>query len=78
MYVTREDLKKATKRTFSLNLTSFVDRFCKLCFMLVCVVIFSVLCSLVVTCWERADPLAVVCVVLSLSKICPGPYQNQG
>ena len=24
----------------------------------------SVLCSLVVTCWERADHLAVVCVVL--------------
>ena len=36
---------------------SFVDSFCWLCFKLVCVV----LCSLVVTCWERADLLAVVC-----------------
>ena len=25
--------------------------------------VFSVLCSLVVTCWERADLLAAVCVV---------------
>ena len=38
-----------------------MDRFCWLCFMLVCVV----LCSLVVTCWERADLLAVVCVLFS-------------
>ena len=36
-----------------------MDRFCWLCFMLVCVV----LCSLVVTCWERADLLAVVYVL---------------
>ena len=36
-----------------------MDRFCWFCFMLVCVV----LCSLVVTCWERADLLAVVCVL---------------
>ena len=36
-----------------------MDRLCWLRFMLVCVV----LCSLVVTCWERADLLAVVCVV---------------
>ena len=43
-----------------------------------CCDVFSVLCSLVVTCWENADPLAVVCVVLSLSQICPGPHQNQG
>ena len=35
-----------------------MDRFCWLCFMLVCVVH----CSLVVNCWERADLLAVVCV----------------
>ena len=39
--------------------------------------VVSVPCSLVVTCWERADLLAVVCVVL-LSQICPGPHQNQG
>ena len=37
-----------------------MDLFCWLCFMLVCVV----LCNLVVTCWERADLLAVVCVLL--------------
>ena len=36
-----------------------MDRFCWLCLMLVLVV----LCSLVVTCWERAGHLAVVCVV---------------
>ena len=36
-----------------------MDHFCWLCFMLICVV----LCSLVVTCWERADLLAVVCVL---------------
>ena len=31
--------------------------------MLVCCNVVSVLCSLVVTCWERADLLAVVCAV---------------
>ena len=36
-----------------------MDRFSRLCFMLVCVV----LCSLLVTCWERADLLAAVCVL---------------
>ena len=36
-----------------------MDHFCWLCFKLVLVV----LCSLVVTFWERADHLAVVCVV---------------
>ena len=44
----------------------------------VCCNVLSVLCSLVVTCWERADLLAVVYVVLSLSQICPGPHQKQG
>ena len=29
----------------------------------VCCNVMSVLCSLVVTCWERTDLLAVVCVV---------------
>ena len=29
----------------------------------VCCAVASVSCSLVVTCWERADLLAVVCVV---------------
>ena len=36
-----------------------MDHFCWLCFMLVCVV----LCSPVVTYWERADLLAVWCVM---------------
>ena len=41
-----------------------MDRFCKLCFMMVYVVLSCLFfCSLVVTCWERADLLAVVCVV---------------
>ena len=43
----------------------------------VCCVVVSVLCSLVVTCRERADLLAVMCVVfscvLSLSQMCPCP-----
>ena len=38
-----------------------MDRFCWLCFMLVCVVF----CSLVVTFWERTDLLAVVCVLFN-------------
>ena len=33
--------------------------------MLVCFDVVSVPCSLVVTCWERADPLDVVCVAFS-------------
>ena len=45
----------------------------------VCCYVVSVLCSLVVTCCERADLLAVMCVFfLSLSQMCPGPHQNQG
>ena len=48
----------------------------------VCCVVVSVPCSPVVTCWERADLLAVVCVVfscvLSLFQMCPGPHQNNG
>ena len=43
-----------------------MDSFCWLSFMLVCVV----LCSLVVTCWERADLLAVVCVLFCHFPIC--------
>ena len=39
-------------------------------------------CSLVVTCWEKAGILAVVCVVfscvMSLSQISPGSHQNKG
>ena len=43
----------------------------------VCCTVVSFPCSLVVTCWERADLLAVVLgCVLSLSKMCSGPHQN--
>ena len=39
----------------------------------------SQICSLVVTCWESADLLAVVCVLFChFPKMCPGPHQNQG
>ena len=48
----------------------------------VCCAVLYVPCSLVVTCWERADLLAVVSVVLSyvlsLSQMFPGPHQNSG
>ena len=30
-----------------------------------CYTVLSVSCSLVVTCWERADPLALLCVIFS-------------
>ena len=40
--------------------------------------VMSVPCSLVVTCWKRADLLAVVCVVFSCVVshfiMCPGPH----
>ena len=43
----------------------------------VCCAVLSVPCSLVVTCWERADLLAVVFVVFChFPKMCPGPHQN--
>ena len=48
----------------------------------VCCAVVFIPCSLVVTCWERADLLAAVfvvfCCVLSLSQMCPGPHQNKG
>ena len=48
----------------------------------VCWAVVSVPCSLVVTCWERADLLAVVYVVfscvLSLSQMCPGTHKKKG
>ena len=48
----------------------------------VCCAVQSVPCSLVVTCWEMADFLAVVCVVfscvLSLSQMFPGPHHDLG
>ena len=40
----------------------------------VCCAVASVHCSLVVTCWERTDLLAVVFIVFCYF----GPYQNQG
>ena len=50
--------------------------------VIVCVEISCLFfCSLVVTCWEKADLLAAVCrvcCVLLLSKMRPGPHQNQG
>ena len=42
-----------------------------------CCAAMSVPCSLVFTCWERADLLAVVFFcVLSLSQMFPGPHLN--
>ena len=45
-----------------------MDRFCWLCFMLVCVVMLCMF--FVVICWEMADLLAVVCVVFCHSPKC--------
>ena len=44
-----------------------VDPFCYLCFMFVFVILSCLLipCSLVITCWDRADLLALLCVVFS-------------
>ena len=42
----------------------------------VCCAVASVPRSLVVTYWERADLLAVVCCVLSLSQMCHSLHQN--
>ena len=44
---------------------SFVDPFCYLCFVFVCNTVLSVPCSLVVTCWVRADLLALLYVMFS-------------
>ena len=41
--------------------SAFVDTFSYLCFLLV----FVTLSCLVVTCWERADLLALLCVMFS-------------
>ena len=43
---------------------SFVDPFCY-CMFRVCHSVFSVHCSPVVTCWERANPLTLLYVMLS-------------
>ena len=43
----------------------------------VCCAVVSVPCGFVVTCWERADLLAVVFVVFCNFPICVlGPHQN--
>ena len=56
-----------------------MDRFCSLCFMLVCVVM---LCLFFVVLWSSAGIELTsgcpVCCVLSLSQMCPGPHQNVG
>ena len=44
---------------------SFVDPTCYLCFLFVCHPVLSVTCSLVVTCWERADLMALLYVMFS-------------
>ena len=41
-----------------------MDPFCDMCFVLVCHTFLSVPCSLVVTCWERADLLALLYVMI--------------
>ena len=43
--------------------TSFVDHSCYFCHVFVMLLCASVYCCLVVTCWERADLLALVCDV---------------
>ena len=45
----------------------FVYNFCNLCFMFVFLnyAVLSVPCNLVVACWERADLLALLCVMFS-------------
>ena len=56
--------------------TSFMDNFLYLCFVFVCYTVLSVDCSLVVTCWERADLLALLFVMFSyfchIPIWCPG------
>ena len=70
------------------NISLTVRRWCYFCgsFLLVmfhvgvCCTVVPVPRSQVVTCWKRADLLAVMRVVFSgvfsLSKLCPGPRQN--
>ena len=43
--------------------TSFVDQSCYFCRVFVMLLCASAYCCLVVTCWERADLLALVCDV---------------
>ena len=48
-----------TDRSFCGSFLSFVFRVCR------CLTALSVYCSHVVTCWERADLLALLCVMFS-------------
>ena len=55
----------------------YKDLFCYLCFVFVCHTVLSVPYRLVVTCWERAVLLALLCVMFSwcfchFFKWCPG------
>ena len=56
--------------------TSFQSNSPHVCCVLCAVMSFP--CSLVVTCWERADLLAVMSVVFCHFPKCSGPHQNQG
>ena len=55
-----------------------MDLFCYLCSVLcVCNALMSVYCSLAVTCWERANLLAILyvmftCFFVTFSMCCPG------
>ena len=42
-----------------------MDHFCYLSFAFVLVLVLSVPCSIVVSCWERANLLALLCVMFS-------------
>ena len=42
-----------------------MDLFIFVCHVCLCHTLLSVSCSLVVTCWERADLFAILCVMLS-------------
>ena len=43
--------------------------FCYLCFVCVCHTVLYVTCSLLVTCWESADLLALLYVMLSCASV---------
>ena len=44
-----------------------MDHFCVLCLTLAFIyyTVLSIICSLVITCWERADLLALLCVMFT-------------
>ena len=62
----RDPLGKCTKKKTFQGGASFADPFLLFMFHVhLCYAILSVLCSLVITCWERADLLFLLCVVFS-------------